>query len=70
MSAASVFFVTLTTQLGNGADTVLTFAALFADSLPGADYLIVFTIAVMADAYERLFEEGLSSLRRRRDRVG
>ena len=48
MSAASVFFVTLTTQLGNGADTVLTFAALFADSLPGADYLIAFTIAVMA----------------------
>jgi len=48
VGAAAVFAVTLSTQLGNGADTVLTFGSLFADSVPGADQLIVLTMAVMA----------------------
>ncbi len=48
ISAAAVFVVTLSTQLGNGADTALTFASLFADSVPGADQLIIVTMAVMA----------------------
>ena len=48
ISAAAVFVVTLSTQLGNGTDTVLTFGSLFADSVPGADQLIMVTMAVMA----------------------
>lgn len=48
ISGAAVFVVTLSTQLGNGADTVLTFGSLFADSLPGTDQLIMVTMAVMA----------------------
>ena len=46
-STAAVFAATLLTQLGNGADTVLTFGALFADSLRAASLMIMFTIAVM-----------------------
>ena len=46
-SAAAVFAATLLTQLGNGTDTVLTFGALFADSLRAASLMIMFTIAVM-----------------------
>lgn len=48
MNATSVFIVALSAQLGNGADTVLTFGALFADSLRAASYLIMFTMAAMA----------------------
>ena len=48
VGAASIFAVTLSTQLGNGADTMLTFGSLFGDSAPGADYLIMLTVAAMA----------------------
>jgi cadmium resistance protein CadD (predicted permease) len=48
MNATSVFIVASSAQLGNGADTVLTFGALFADSLRAASYLIMFTMAAMA----------------------
>jgi cadmium resistance protein CadD (predicted permease) len=38
------FAATTLSQLGNGSDTVITFAALFADSAPGADSLILLTL--------------------------
>jgi cadmium resistance protein CadD (predicted permease) len=44
----TVFMVTLISQIGNGADTLVTFGALFADSMPGGDVLIILTLAVMA----------------------
>lgn len=44
----TVFMATLISQLGNGADTIVTFGALFADSMPSADILIVLTLAAMA----------------------
>jgi len=43
-----VFLTTLISQLGNGADTILIFGILFADSTPAADALIMFTLAAMA----------------------
>ena len=46
-SAAVVFVTTMFTQLGNSADTVLTFGPLFADSMRAASLMIMFTIAVM-----------------------
>jgi len=42
------FTVTLISQLGNGADTLVVFGVLFADSMPSADILIIITLAVMA----------------------
>lgn len=44
----AAFLATVTSQLGNGADTILTFGALFADSSPAADTLIAITVATMA----------------------
>ncbi len=44
----AAFLATVTSQLGNGADTILTFGALFADSNPAADTLIAITIVAMA----------------------
>jgi cadmium resistance protein CadD (predicted permease) len=44
----SVIFTTLAVQLGNGADTLVTISALFADSNPSADVLAVVTLAAMA----------------------
>ena len=43
-----VFLTTLISQLGNGADTILIFGILFADSTPAADALIMSTLAAMA----------------------
>ena len=43
-----VFATTLFSQLGNGADTIVVFGVLFADSLPFADILIILTLAAMA----------------------
>jgi cadmium resistance protein CadD (predicted permease) len=47
----SVFLAVLLTQLGNGADTVVTFGVLFADSVPAADRLIGMTLLVMAGLF-------------------
>lgn len=46
--AQKVFTVTLISQLGNGVDTIVLFGVLFADSMPSADILIIFTLAAMA----------------------
>ncbi len=43
-----IFLTTLTSQLGNGTDTILIFGILFADSTPAADTLIILTLAAMA----------------------
>ena len=42
-----VFMVTLSSQLGNGADTIVVLGALFADSMPTADFLIILTLPEM-----------------------
>ena len=47
-NGTSIFFAALLSQLGNGADTVATFAALFADSTAAADVLIALCILVMS----------------------
>jgi cadmium resistance protein CadD (predicted permease) len=46
-----ILLTTLTSQLGNGTDTILIFGILFADSTPAADILIIFTLALMAIAF-------------------
>ena len=47
----TAYVATLVTQLGNGADTIVTFGALFADSKPASDILICLTIAAMAAVF-------------------
>lgn len=47
----TVFVTTLLAQLGNGADTIVTFGILFADSLESVDYLIGMTLAAMAGLF-------------------
>jgi cadmium resistance protein CadD (predicted permease) len=42
------FMTTLISQLGNGADTIVIFGVLFAESMPLADMLIILTLATMA----------------------
>ena len=44
----TAFTATLFIQLANGIDTVVTFGALFTDSTPAVDMLIIFTLAAMA----------------------
>lgn len=44
----SAFVATFFIQLSNGADTVVTLGALFADSASGSNFLIVLTLAAMA----------------------
>ena len=46
--AQKIFMTTLVSQLGNGADTVVVFGVLFADSMRSADLLILVTLAAMA----------------------
>ena len=43
-----VFMATLASQFSNGADTIVVFGVLFADSMPSANILILLTIAAMA----------------------
>jgi cadmium resistance protein CadD (predicted permease) len=43
-----VFMTTLISQLGNGADTIVLFGILFADSMRSADIMVILTLAVMA----------------------
>lgn len=48
LGSKTAFLATLISQLGNGADTIVTLGALFADSNPASDTLIVLTLAAMA----------------------
>ena len=43
-----VFMTTLSSQLGNGVDTVVVFGVLFIDSVAAADILAIITFAAMA----------------------
>ncbi len=43
-----VFMTTLSSQLSNGADTIVIFGVLFIDSVPSADSLTIFTLVAMA----------------------
>jgi cadmium resistance protein CadD (predicted permease) len=51
IAVRSAFTATLLIQLSNGADTVVTLGALFADSSPAANILIFLTLAAMAVAF-------------------
>ncbi len=42
-----VFMTTLSSQLGNGADTIVVFGVLFIDSMPSADILTILTLIAM-----------------------
>lgn len=46
--ASKVFMATLISQLGSGADTIVIFGVLFADSMPSADILTIVTLAATA----------------------
>ena len=46
-----VFMTTLSSQLGNGTDTVVVFGVLFIDSAPSADILMIITFVVMASIF-------------------
>lgn len=46
--AKKVFTTTLSSQLGNGTDTVVVLGVLFMDSAPSADFLTIVTLAAMA----------------------
>ena len=46
-SVPKVFMTTLSSQLGNGADTIVIFGVLFIDSMPSADILTILTLAAM-----------------------
>ena len=49
--ALGVFITAFITQISNGTDTVVTFAALFADSTSSADVLIAVSLAAMAAVF-------------------
>jgi len=46
-SVQKVFMTTLSSQLSNGADTIVIFGVLFIDSVPSADILTIVTLAAM-----------------------
>lgn len=50
-SGHTVFVTTLLAQLGNAADSLVTFGILFADSAQAADYLILLTLIMMAGVF-------------------
>ena len=45
--SVTAFLATLTSQLGNGTDTIITFGVLFADSNAASDSLIIVAVAAM-----------------------
>ena len=47
----AAFVTSVGTQIGNGADTILTFGALFADSNPQADFKVLGSLAAMATLF-------------------
>jgi len=53
-SHQAVFLAVLTTQLSNGADSIITFSIFFADSSDSADYLIALAFLGMACVFARL----------------
>ena len=47
----TVFLALISTQLSNGADTIITFSALLADSTDTADYLVAPTFLIMIGVF-------------------
>ena len=50
-AGSTVFMATLVSQIANGTDTVVIIGALFADSAPAADVLILMTLAASASLF-------------------
>jgi cadmium resistance protein CadD (predicted permease) len=50
-SSLTVFLALISTQLSNGADTIITFSALLADSNDAADYLVAPTFLAMIGVF-------------------
>ena len=50
-SSQAIFITVVMTQLSNSADSIITFSALFADSLDAADYLIAPTFLAMSGIF-------------------
>lgn len=50
----AVFFTVMATQLSNGADSIITFSLLMADSTPASDYLIALTFLAMIAVFSRV----------------
>lgn len=50
-SRVAVFFVLVSTQLSNSADSIMTFSALYADSSDASDYIIAPTFLAMTGAF-------------------
>jgi cadmium resistance protein CadD (predicted permease) len=50
----AVFITVLATQLSNGADSIITFSVLMAESTSASDYLIVLTFVAMIAVFSRL----------------
>lgn len=53
-SALAIFFALITIQLSNGADTIITFSALYADSSNPSDYIVAPTFFAMAGIFAGL----------------
>ncbi len=51
VSNKAVFFSVLTTQLSNGADSIITFSIFLAESTDATDYLIALTFLVMTGVF-------------------
>lgn len=50
-SALAIFFALITIQLSNGADTIITFSALYADSSNPSDYIVAPTFFAMVGLF-------------------
>ncbi|MGB5290133.1 MAG: cadmium resistance transporter [Lysobacterales bacterium] len=53
-SVLAIFFALITIQLSNGADTIITFSTLYADSTNSADYIVAPTFFAMAGIFSLL----------------
>jgi len=50
-SGLAIFFALITIQLSNGTDTIITFSALYADSMDPVDYVVAPTFFVMVGIF-------------------
>jgi cadmium resistance protein CadD (predicted permease) len=53
-SVLSIFFALITIQLSNGADTIITFSTLYADSSNSTDYIVAPTFFAMVGIFSLL----------------
>lgn len=69
-SVGAAFATTMTTQLGNGTDTVVTFSILFADSNDAGDFLIALAFCAMLCVFAAIAFHGSRHDRLRRQLQG